>query len=204
MGTRPGHRHVDDDHLDDHHVDDDRARRDDHHERAVTRPLRIGALILLLVVVQVTVFPHLRLLGAVPDLGLLLALAVAYRDGPEAGLVTGFVAGLAFDLFLETPTGLSALSYSLTAYAVGVLQSGVLRNPRFVAPLLGGLGGLVSGVGFVVIGVLVGAELGFTYHTFGLIAAAALYDAVLAPIVFALAARVLGRSPEPVATWWAR
>jgi rod shape-determining protein MreD len=168
------------------------------------RTVRLGALLALLVIVQTAVFPHLRLLGAVPDLGLLLALAVAYRDGPEAGLVTGFFAGLAFDLFLETPTGLCALSYSLTAYGAGVLQSGVLRAPRFLAPLLGGLGGLVSGTGFVVIGVLVGAEVDFTYHTFGLIAAGALYDAVLAPLVFAVTHRVLPRAPEPIATGWAR
>jgi rod shape-determining protein MreD len=170
----------------------------------MTRTLRIGALIVLLTVVQVALFPHLRVLGAVPDLGLLLALAVAYRDGPEAGLVTGFFAGLCFDLFLETPTGLCALSYSLTAYAVGVVQAGVLRAPRFVAVFLGGLGGLVAGTGFVVIGVLVGADVGFTYHTFALLGASALYDAALAPFVFALTDRVLGRAPEPVPTWWAR
>jgi rod shape-determining protein MreD len=166
--------------------------------------LRLGALLVLLLVVQVAVFPHLRLFGAVPDLGLLLALAVAYRDGPEAGLVTGFFAGLAYDLFLETPTGLCALSYSLTAYAAGVLQSGVLRAPRFVAPLLGGLGGLVSGTAFVAIGVLAGADVGFTYDTFALIGASALYDALLAPLVFAATRRVLGREPEPIATGWAR
>src|SRR4051794_13493408 len=170
----------------------------------MTRVARIAALIATLVVVQVALFPHLRLLGAVPDLGLLLALAVAYRDGPEAGLVTGFFAGLAFDLFLETPTGLTALAYALTAYGVGVLQAGVLRAPRFVAFILGGVGGLVAGVAFVAIGVLVGADVGFDYHTFGVLAAAALYDAVLAPFVFALTNRVLGRVPEPVTAWWAR
>jgi rod shape-determining protein MreD len=170
----------------------------------MSRTIKLAALILLLVVIQVAVFPHLRLLGAVPDLGLLLALAVAYRDGPESGLIVGFVAGLCFDLFLETPTGLCALAYSLTAYAVGVLQAGVLRAPRFIAPLLGGIGGLVAGTGFVVIGVLVGADVGFTYYTFGLIGAAALYDAVLAPLVFALTNRVLGREPEQIAARWAR
>ena len=168
------------------------------------RSLRSGALIVLLVVIQVAVFPHLRLLGAVPDLGLLLALAVAYREGPEAGLVTGFVAGLCYDLFLATPTGLGALATSLTAYAVGVLQAGVLRAPRFVAVFLGGIGGLVAGTTFVAIGVLVGADVGFNYHTFGLIAAAALYDAVLAPFVFALEGRVVGQAPEPVAARWSR
>jgi rod shape-determining protein MreD len=168
------------------------------------RTVRLGALLILLVIVQAAVFPHLRLFGAVPDLGLLLALAVAYRDGPEAGLVTGFFAGLAYDLFLETPMGLCALSYSLTAYGAGVLQSGVLRAPRYMAPVLGGLGGLVAGTGFVVIGVLVGAEVSFTYDTFALIAASALYDALLAPLVFLITRRVLGRDPEPIATGWAR
>jgi rod shape-determining protein MreD len=168
------------------------------------RTLRLGALLGLLVIVQTAVFPHVRLLGAVPDLGLLLALAVAYRDGPEAGLVTGFFAGLAYDLFLETPTGLCALSYSLTAYGAGVLQSGVLRAPRFLSPLLGGIGGLVAGTAFVAIGVLVGADVSFTWHTFGLIGASALYDALLAPLVFAATRRVLGQEPEPIATGWAR
>jgi len=85
-----------------------------------------------------------------------------------------------------------------------LFRSGVLRSPRFVAPLLGGVAGLVSGVAFVVIGVLVGADVGFTWHTFALIAAAALYDAVLAPLVFGLTNFVLGREPEPVGTWYAR
>ena len=68
-------------------------------------------------------FTHLRILGVVPDLGLVLAVAIAYRSGPEAGALTGFAAGLCYDLFLETPLGLSALSYALTAYAVGLLQA---------------------------------------------------------------------------------
>jgi rod shape-determining protein MreD len=170
----------------------------------VPRPVRIGALVALLVVVQVSVFPHLRLLGAVPDLGLLLALAVAYRDGPDTALVTGFVAGFGLDLFLETPLGLSALTYSLTAYAAGILQTGVLRTPRGIAPLLGAAGGFVAGMAFVVVGVLVGADIAVTTHSVSLVAASALYDAVLAPLVFALAGRVLGTETEPVDTWWAR
>ncbi len=170
----------------------------------MTRVLRIAALVLLLLVVQVALFPHLRLFGAVPDLGLLLAVAIAFRVGPEAGLLVGFVAGLGYDLFLETPTGLSALSYSLTAYAVGVLQAGVLRAPRFVAVYLGGLAGLVAGFGFVATGVVVGADITFNYHTLGLLAASALYDALLAPFVFWLTGRVLGRELEPVATGWSR
>jgi rod shape-determining protein MreD len=157
-----------------------------------------------MLVIQVSVFPHLRLLGAVPDLGLLLTIAVAFHEGPEAALLTGFAAGLAYDLFLQTPAGLSALAYGLTGYGIGVLQTGVLRSPKWVTPFFGGAGGLVAGITFVVVGVLAGAGVEFTNHTFALIGAAALYDAVLAPFVFVLATRLLGRQPEPVARGWAR
>ena len=74
-------------------------------------------------------FPHLRIFGVVPDLGLVLAVAVAYRSRPEAGALVGFVAGLGYDLFLETPLGLSALSYALDRVRVGVLAGGMLRSP---------------------------------------------------------------------------
>jgi rod shape-determining protein MreD len=168
------------------------------------RVVRLAVLIALLLVMQVAVFTHLRLLGAVPDLGLLLALAVAYRDGPEAGLLVGFTAGLAYDLFLQTPVGLSALAYALTAYVVGVMRTGVLRSPRSVAVVLGGVGGLASGMTFVAVGVLAGTGVGFTDHTFALLGAAALYDAILAPFVFALHRLVVGEAPEPVPTWRVR
>ena len=101
-------------------------------------------------------FPHLRILGVVPDLGLVLAVAIAYRSGPEAGALTGFAAGLCYDIFLETPLGLSALSYALTAYAIGVLAGGMLRSPRWIPPVLGAAGGLIGGLCFVGIGGLVG------------------------------------------------
>ena len=170
----------------------------------MNRFMRLVALVCTVVVVQVSVFPHLRLLGAVPDLGLLLTIAVAFHEGPEVALLTGFAAGFGYDLFLQTPVGLWALVYALTGYAVGVLQTGVLRSPKWVTPFFGAAGGLVAGVAFVALGVLAGADVSFTYHTFSVIGAAALYDAILAPFVFIPATRLLGRQPEPVARGWAR
>ncbi|MCU1427311.1 MAG: hypothetical protein JWL83_1311, partial [Actinomycetia bacterium] len=91
----------------------------------------------------------------------------------------------------------------LTAYGTGVLQAGVLRAPRLLAPLAGLIGGLAAGIMFVMGGVLAGADLGFTNHTFALLGASAVYDAVLAPIVFVLTTRVLGE-PRTAPAPWAR
>jgi rod shape-determining protein MreD len=152
---------------------------------------RLGVVVLLLVVLQVTVFTHLRLFGVVPDLGLILAVAIAYRHGPEAGALTGFAAGLAYDLFLETPLALSALTYALTAYAVGMLQAGMLREPRGITPVIGGLSGLAGGFVFAGLGILAGVEGIQGNRTVYVVALAATYDAVVAPAVFWLVNRLV-------------
>jgi rod shape-determining protein MreD len=102
----------------------------------VIRRIRLGFVVLAAVVLQTTVFTHLRIDGVAPDIGLMAVLAVAYEEGADTGAVFGFVIGLAIDLFLTTPLGLSALSFALTGYAVGVFQSGLVRTTPALAPLL--------------------------------------------------------------------
>ncbi len=165
------------------------------------RTVRVLLLVVVIVIVQVTVFPHLRLFGVVPDLGLLVAIAVGYQEGPEAGALVGFVAGLGYDLFLETPLGLSALAYALVGYGVGIIESSLLRSPRWLPSLLGFLGGLVGGLLIITIGVLVGLDGVKGAHGVETVLFAALYDALLAPFVFFLVRKVLG-TPDRVAGPW--
>ncbi|HEV7525073.1 MAG TPA: rod shape-determining protein MreD [Acidimicrobiia bacterium] len=167
----------------------------------MTRASRLGALIFAILIMQVAVLPHVRLFGVVPDLGLLVALAVGYHEGPEAGAVVGFVSGFAFDLFLETPLGLDALTYALVGYSIGVLESGLFRSPRWLPSFLGVVGGLVGGLLFIGIGVLVGLDAVKGTQGIITISYAALYDALLAPFVFFLVRRVLGSSDRVRDTW---
>lgn len=146
--------------------------------------LLLSLAVLLSIVIQVAVFPHLRLLGVVPEVGLLVAVAVAYRLGSATGAVVGFAAGLGYDLFLETPLGLSALAWLLTAWAVGAFHAGLVRPPRFIAPILGGLAGIMSGLLFVAIGIIFGVEELRDVEVLGVIARVSLYDALIAPLVF--------------------
>lgn len=165
------------------------------------RYVRLAAVVVLMLLLQVTVFPHLRIEGVAPDLGLLVAVAVGYHDSAEAGAITGFCAGFAFDLFLETPVGLHALSYAIVGYAAGVLEGGLLRSPRWMPTLLGALGGLAGGLIFVGVGYLVGVDAVKGTQAITTISIAALYDALLAPFVFLLVVAAIGRRDErPVPT----
>ena len=59
---------------------------------------------------------------------LLLAISAGIAAGPEWGALTGFIAGIAFDLVLQTPFGLSALSYCIVGYLVGSGADGDLAR----------------------------------------------------------------------------
>lgn len=152
--------------------------------------IRAGRLLLLLiaiVLVQTAILPYARVFEVVPDLGLVATVAIAYREGPELGAVFGFAAGLSMDLFLQTPLGLTALSFALTGYFIGVLQGALLRSAWWVTPLLGGLGGILAGLLFIGIGALVGQEQLFALRSLRVVLLAGLYDAIVAPIVFPIA-----------------
>jgi rod shape-determining protein MreD len=164
------------------------------------RRLRLGFVIVICVVLQTTLFTHLRIDGVAPDVGLVAVLAVAYNDGAESGAWFGFIMGLAIDLFLTTPLGLSALSFAITGYVVGVVQAGMVRTPPAIAPLLGGLGGFFGGLVFLAVGAVVGQEGFLSYSSLRTVMIAALYDALIAPVVFPLVRRA-ARYPHATAGW---
>lgn len=154
------------------------------------RFIRLALLLVLIVVLQTAIVPHLRVAGVVPDLGLIAAVAMAVRYGPELGASFGFAAGLASDLFLQTPLGLAALSFALTAYVVGRLQTSLVRPAWWIRPAIGVGSGLLSGLLFVGIGGVVGQDQLFAVHSLRTISLAAIYDGVIALAVFPLAISV--------------
>jgi rod shape-determining protein MreD len=160
----------------------------------VTWPVRLklALLVITTVVLQTTLFPDLRWFGVAPDLCLVGTIAVAFRVGPENGAIYGFASGLAIDLFLQTPLGLSALTFAVVGFGVGILQTGLTRTPRFIAPIVGGLGGLAGGAIFVGLAALAGEDQVLATRTIWVLLLAALYDALLAIPMF------------PIARWAAR
>jgi len=148
------------------------------------RAVRYFLLVVTLVVLQTALFPSLRLWGAAPDLLLVATIAVAYERGPQTGAIFGFVAGLAIDCFLSSPLGVSALAFTLVGYGFGVFQGGLVRSSRWMAPLLGGLGGLVGGFLWVAVAAVAGQDGLFTGVAVRTVFVAALYDAVVALAVF--------------------
>ena len=134
-------------------------------------------------VFQVELFSDLRVFGVMPELLLGAAIAGGWAAGPERGAVIGFSAGMLYDLYLPTPLALSALTYLLIGYAVGLLSADVAESGE--RPLRRIVSFLAIPIGltlFIVIGELLNEDL-YTSTFVKLIIVATLYTTVLmAPI----------------------
>jgi rod shape-determining protein MreD len=89
-------------------------------------------LLVVALILQLTVLNGLHLpRGGVPDLVLVLVVALAMADGPMRGMVTGFAAGLCLDI-APPDTGLIgqyALVFCLSGWAAGSLGRLTRRSP---------------------------------------------------------------------------
>lgn len=89
--------------------------------------LRTGALVLFVLVVQLSGLSQLHLFGGTFDLIVLLVAAVALYAGALPGAVTGFSIGLLLDLAIGQNLGSASLV--LTAVGYGIGRYGELREP---------------------------------------------------------------------------
>lgn len=85
----------------------------------------VGFVTLLL---QLTVISPITVAGARPDVVLLFAIVAGLETDPERGAVAGFAVGLAFDMLLDTPAGLTALTLTFVGWGVGMAKDAVLRS----------------------------------------------------------------------------
>jgi rod shape-determining protein MreD len=161
--------------------------------------LKAGVVLLTALVLQASVVARLDLFGAHGDLLILVPVAAGLTVGPERGAVAGFVGGIAVDLLVTTPFGLTALAYCMVGYGVGAFQTGVLRASWWL-PLASALGGAAVGtVVWALAATVVGQEGLLDGELFRIVAAVAVVAVVLVVPAVRLARWVEHESVRPYA-----
>jgi rod shape-determining protein MreD len=89
--------------------------------------IRVGVLLLLAVVLQLSGLSQLGILGGHIDLVVLAVAAVAFYGGSVAGCATGFSAGFLLDLLSGATMGVSSLVLTAVGYGVGRFRE--VRDP---------------------------------------------------------------------------
>jgi len=139
-------------------------------------------------VLHLSVLSRIRVLGVMPDLMLLLAVAAGITGGQSRGAVVGFGSGMALDLFLRTPLGLSALVFCLVGYGVGTAQTGILRSSWWIPVLTALVASALGELTFALAGAMVGETQLVNAHLLLVMAVVGATNAALAP----LTVRIMG------------
>lgn len=124
----------------------------------MTSVVRIPPVALAVVALHTAVLPHLRIFGVGADVMMLTSIAAGLVAGPRTGAWVGFWAGMIADSFTRTPFGLSAFTYCLIAYGVGLLRVGVLQMSWWVPPAVTFGASVMGTLTFVSLGTVLGQE----------------------------------------------
>jgi rod shape-determining protein MreD len=89
--------------------------------------VRCGLLLLLAMVLQVSTFSQLDILGGNADITVLAVAAIALYSGSVPGAIAGFAAGLLLDLALGANLGATSLVLTVVGYFTGRFME--LRDP---------------------------------------------------------------------------
>lgn len=159
--------------------------------------LRLPLAVLAVLTIQSAVLQDMRVRDVHPDAMLLFAIAAGIVGGSEAGALVGFVVGLVADLFVQTPLGLSALTFALVAFGVGALQASLIRSSWWITPLTALVGSAAGVVLFVVIGAVLGQTHLVSNDVPAVVAVVAVMNAVLAlPVVRLAGWAMVGFAPD--------
>jgi rod shape-determining protein MreD len=145
---------------------------------------------------ETSVFGRATLVGAKPELLLLIVVALGMCEGPAFGATAGFVMGLSTDLVLQLPAGVSALTYTLIGYTVGRLRAQVTTTSAWLPIVMVCSSTFVGMLFYVAFNRALGEHFGFVtvVRAAGL---AALYNGLLTPFVFPIVRALAERLRPP-------
>ncbi|MBC7462061.1 MAG: rod shape-determining protein MreD [Thermoleophilia bacterium] len=97
------------------------------------------ALVLLAALVQVSIGYRINLLGATPNVLILVVASIALLTGSVVGAAHGFLAGVAVAAFSGLAIGPYALIATLVGFGIGRLGETLITDEHPVPPLIAGV-----------------------------------------------------------------
>jgi rod shape-determining protein MreD len=152
--------------------------------------VKAAVLLFVAAIMQVSIFAQVHVLGGVPDVLLVLLVAVALLRGAIMGAVGGFFAGLLVDTASLGQLGLTSLVLTVAGYWIGRYGETTGRD-RFHAPFLSvAVVTILYSVGLLLVHFVLGERAPAGAMLRGLLPAIALNLILTAP-VYALVRRLL-------------
>ncbi len=166
----------------------------------MSRFLSAAAAILAATLLQVGIAPYIALGDAVPNLLLLVVVTLALVQGPRAGTLAGFSAGLLLDLIGTAPIGPAALVFCVVGFVAGSLQANTFAEGWRLPLLILFVASLTSEMLYATVLAVLGLGGFGIEEVLGVMLPGAVYNAALAVLVYPWLARFL-RQEKAVTTF---
>lgn len=158
------------------------------------------AAVVLAGILQAGLAPYMAIGGVTPNFLLLVVVTLALTEGPTAGATAGLAAGLLFDLLGSGPVGAMALVLSTTGYLAGLLHEQLFAEGWLLPLTVLAIAALGSEMTYAALLALVGEMGGFWTSFFTKALPGALYNTLLALLIYPWLARFLRRE-RPMTTF---
>ena len=162
----------------------------------VTSRLRLALVVAVALVLHQSLFVTVRFGDAHPQVMLLVAVVGGLLAGAERGALIGFTAGLVADLFVQTPLGLSALTFALVGFVVGSVQSGIVHSAWWIGPVTALAASFAGVLLYGMLGAIIGQAHFVSPRLIGIAAGVGAMNAILALPVLRAMAWALNTGPE--------
>lgn len=139
--------------------------------------------LVVVALVQATIVPHLTIWGVYPDLPLLVVVSWSLLRGAREGMVWGFIAGVAVDLFSGAPFGAATLGLLAVSFLSGLGQATVYRAHVVLPLLVMFLATIVYDLVFLLVVRISGEPVDWLASLLRVILPSAVLNAVLTPVV---------------------
>ncbi len=152
----------------------------------IVRFIIILAELILCYVFQSSVCGVLTLNDTIPDLLIIIVVAIAYIKGCNAGILYGFCAGLILDLMSGTHLGYFALIYLLCGFLSGLFHKIYRKDDNITPLLLISASVLISQSIYYITEFLVKGRFAYHFYLSGIILPKLVYTVLIAAVLYKL------------------
>jgi rod shape-determining protein MreD len=143
-------------------------------------------LLAIVAILQSTLVSHFQIWGVFADLPLLVVVSWALLRGSREGLIWGFIAGVAVDLFSGAPFGAATFGLMAAGFLSGLGQSTVFRSQLLLPLIAMLLATIVYDILFMLVVWISGYPVSWLDSLFRVVLPSAVLNAVLTPVVFVI------------------
>jgi rod shape-determining protein MreD len=141
-------------------------------------------LLVVVVILQATVVPHLAVWGVFADLPVLLVVSWGLLRGPREGILWGFIAGVVVDLISGAPFGAATFSLMVVGLLSGLGKSSIFAGHIVFPVVTMFLSTVLYNMCFLLIVWISGQRVAWLDSSVRIVLPSAVLNAILAPTVF--------------------